>query len=130
MLWLSQQRLMICILYVAIHWSLPYLCLLVLATPQKEFSRLLAGHMGSDCVYPYTDIISIYEIMSTSKSGPPGGAVNWKTVGRRIRELRGFDLTQEDFAARIGVSQNYLSTMERGQVQIGSEILLRIGQES
>jgi len=55
--------------------------------------------------------------------------VNWKTVGRRIRELRGFDLTQENFAARIGVSQNYLSTMERGQVQIGSEILLRIGRE-
>lgn len=55
--------------------------------------------------------------------------MNWKTVGRRIRELRGFDLTQENFAARIGVSQNYLSTMERGQVQIGSEILLRIGRE-
>ena len=56
-------------------------------------------------------------------------AVDWKLVGRRIRELRGFDMTQEEFAQRIGVSQNYLSTMERGRVQIGSEILLRISRE-
>ena len=55
--------------------------------------------------------------------------MEWKTVGRRIRELRGFDLTQEELARRIGVSQNYLSTMERGNVQIGSEILLRISRE-
>jgi len=55
--------------------------------------------------------------------------VEWKTVGRRIRELRGFDLTQEEFAQRIGISQNYLSTMERGNVQIGSEILLRLSRE-
>jgi transcriptional regulator with XRE-family HTH domain len=55
--------------------------------------------------------------------------VDWKTVGRRIRELRGFDMTQEEFARRIGISQNYLSTMERGKVQIGSEILLRMSRE-
>lgn len=55
--------------------------------------------------------------------------MDWKTVGRRIRELRGFDLTQEEFAQRIGISQNYLSTMERGKVQIGSEILLRMSRE-
>jgi transcriptional regulator with XRE-family HTH domain len=55
--------------------------------------------------------------------------VDWKSVGRRIRELRGFDLTQEEFAQRIGISQNYLSTMERGKVQIGSEILLRMSRE-
>jgi DNA-binding XRE family transcriptional regulator len=55
--------------------------------------------------------------------------INWVAVGRRIRELRGFDLTQEEFANRIGISQNYLSTMERGKVEIGAGILLRIGQE-
>jgi transcriptional regulator with XRE-family HTH domain len=43
--------------------------------------------------------------------------------------LRGFDLTQDEFAKRIGVSQNYLSTMEHGSVQIGAEILLRISRE-
>lgn len=60
---------------------------------------------------------------------PRDAAVEWKRVGRRIRELRGFDMTQEEFARRVGVSQNYLSTMEHGKVEIGAEILLRIGRE-
>jgi predicted transcriptional regulator len=55
--------------------------------------------------------------------------VDWKAVGRRIRELRGFDTTQQVFADRIGVSQNYLSAMEHGKVQIGAEILLRISEQ-
>jgi transcriptional regulator with XRE-family HTH domain len=38
-------------------------------------------------------------------------------------------MTQEAFARRIGVSQNPLSAMEHGKVQIGAEILLRIGRE-
>ena len=67
--------------------------------------------------------------MSTGKTRPERSDVDWKLVGRRIRELRGFDVTQEEFARRIGVSQNYLSTMEHGKVQIGAEILLRIGQD-
>jgi transcriptional regulator with XRE-family HTH domain len=54
--------------------------------------------------------------------------VDWKAVGRRIRELRGFDTTQAVFARRIGVSQNYLSMMERGKVEIGAVILLRISR--
>ena len=37
-------------------------------------------------------------------------------------------MTQAEFAQRIGISQNYLSTMERGKVQIGSEILLRMSR--
>jgi transcriptional regulator with XRE-family HTH domain len=55
--------------------------------------------------------------------------IDWKVVGRRIRELRGFDMTQDDFAKRIGVSQNYLSMMENGKVQIGAEILLNISRQ-
>jgi transcriptional regulator with XRE-family HTH domain len=39
------------------------------------------------------------------------------------------DKTQEEFAERIGMRQNYLSTMERGKVEIGAEILLRISRE-
>jgi transcriptional regulator with XRE-family HTH domain len=34
-----------------------------------------------------------------------------------------------EFAVRIGISQNYLSTMEHGKVEIGAEILLRISRE-
>jgi transcriptional regulator with XRE-family HTH domain len=57
------------------------------------------------------------------------GSIDWKAVGRRIRELRGFDMTQEDFANRIGVSQSYLSTVEHGQGEIGAEVLLAISRE-
>ena len=67
--------------------------------------------------------------MSRRKRHPNRGGIDWKLVGRRIRELRGFDMTQEEFARRVGVSQNYLSTMEHGKVEIGAEILLRIGRE-
>jgi len=38
-------------------------------------------------------------------------------------------MTQAQFARRIGVSQNYLSTMEHGKVEIGAEILLRVSRE-
>ena len=41
--------------------------------------------------------------MSRKGHGAPNARVEWKSVGRRIRELRGFDTTQE-FAKRIGVS--------------------------
>jgi transcriptional regulator with XRE-family HTH domain len=66
---------------------------------------------------------------SRKKSEIASVRVDWNAVGRRLRELRGFDLTQLEFAHRIGVSQNYLSTMERGRVEIGTEILLRISLE-
>jgi transcriptional regulator with XRE-family HTH domain len=57
------------------------------------------------------------------------GSFEWESVGRRIRELRGFHMTQEEFARRIGVSQGHLSYMERGEKEIGVEILLKISQE-
>lgn len=50
-------------------------------------------------------------------------------MGRRVRELRGFDITQEEFARRIGVSQGYLSAIERGKKEVGAQILLRISRE-
>ena len=40
-----------------------------------------------------------------------------------------FDMTQAEFAERIGISQNYLSTMGRGKGEIGADILLRISRE-
>ena len=57
------------------------------------------------------------------------GSVDWENVGRRIRELRGFYMKQEEFARRIGVSQGHLSYIERGEKEIGAEILLRISRE-
>jgi transcriptional regulator with XRE-family HTH domain len=55
--------------------------------------------------------------------------IDWVSVGRRIRELRGFDVNQQELAERIGTSQAYLSKIERGKVEIGAEILLRIARK-
>jgi transcriptional regulator with XRE-family HTH domain len=46
-----------------------------------------------------------------------------KALGRRLRELRGFDLTQEEFASELGVSQSQLSKYERGVAAPTAEIL-------
>jgi transcriptional regulator with XRE-family HTH domain len=53
--------------------------------------------------------------MSTGR--PPGSkrdSPDLKALGRRLREVRGFDLTQEEFAKELGVSQSQLSKYERG----------------
>ena len=52
-----------------------------------------------------------------------------QAMGRRIRELRGFEMTQAEFAHRIGVAQSYLSALERGEKEPGAAILLAISQE-
>jgi transcriptional regulator with XRE-family HTH domain len=54
--------------------------------------------------------------------------IDWKAVGRRLRELRGFDTRQKDFARQLGISQGQLSRYEKGKSEIGAEVLLRISQ--
>jgi transcriptional regulator with XRE-family HTH domain len=56
-------------------------------------------------------------------------AVDWTAVGRRIRELRGFDMTQAEFARRVGVTQGHLSRLERGEKEPGAGVLLAISRE-
>lgn len=76
------------------------------------------------------DIFYIYRNMvSRKKSAAKDSAIDWEKVGRRIRELRGFDLTQAEFAEQIGVSQGYLSTVEQGGREIGAEVLLAISRK-
>jgi transcriptional regulator with XRE-family HTH domain len=60
----------------------------------------------------------------TAKSG-----LDWRAVGRRIRELRGFDMTQTEFARRVGVTQGHLSSLERGEKEAGAAVLLAISRE-
>jgi len=38
-------------------------------------------------------------------------------------------MTQAEFGAALGISQNYVSMMESGRVEIGAEILLRIARK-
>jgi transcriptional regulator with XRE-family HTH domain len=54
--------------------------------------------------------------------------IDWKAVGRRLRELRGFDAKQEKFARELGISQGQLSRYEKGKSDMSAEILLRISQ--
>lgn len=63
--------------------------------------------------------------MSTKKPG-----IDWKAVGRRVRELRGFDINQAEFARELGVSQGQLSKYEQGSSEIGAEVLLRLARKS
>lgn len=49
-----------------------------------------------------------------------------KAIGRRIRQIRGFDLTQEEFSQVLGVGQAQLSKYEKGQSEPTLEILLRL----
>jgi transcriptional regulator with XRE-family HTH domain len=51
-------------------------------------------------------------------------------VGRRVRELRGFEIVQAQFARELGISQGQLSRYEKGRSEIGAEILLRLARRS
>jgi transcriptional regulator with XRE-family HTH domain len=48
---------------------------------------------------------------------------DFKALGRRLRELRGFDLTQDEFAKELGISQSQLSKYERGTAAPPADIL-------
>lgn len=61
-------------------------------------------------------------------SRPKKPRIDWRAVGRRIRELRGFDMYQADFARKLGISQSQLSRYERGQSELDAELLLRIAE--
>jgi transcriptional regulator with XRE-family HTH domain len=50
------------------------------------------------------------------------------TLGRRLRELRGFDLTQGELAKELGISQSQLSKYERGVAAPPADILFYIKQ--
>jgi transcriptional regulator with XRE-family HTH domain len=56
-------------------------------------------------------------------------SIDWIAVGHRIRELRGFYVTQAEFARRIGVTQGHLSVLERGEAEAGAAVLLAISRE-
>jgi transcriptional regulator with XRE-family HTH domain len=66
---------------------------------------------------------------SSKNSRLKNAPIDWTAVGRRIRVLRGIDMTQENFAARVGITQSYLSLIEHGHGEIGPAVLLAISRE-
>lgn len=57
-------------------------------------------------------------------------AVDNHKIARRIREIRGFDHTQKEFAKFLGVSQATVSKLEKGLILPNSEVLLRLSEIS
>jgi DNA-binding XRE family transcriptional regulator len=88
----------------------------------------LQTQRGRHHAYLYTAILAIYryEVKSILMRLDP---IDWQDVGKRIRHLRGFDMTQAEFAQRIDVSQSYLSAVEHGKSEIGAQVLLKISLE-
>jgi transcriptional regulator with XRE-family HTH domain len=62
--------------------------------------------------------------------GVANTTIEWREVGRRIREIRGLYKSQSEFALEIGVSQGQLSRYEQGHSEIGAEVLLRLSRKS
>jgi transcriptional regulator with XRE-family HTH domain len=60
--------------------------------------------------------------MSTVKNKKP----DLKAVGRRIREIRGFDLNQGEFGKVLGIGQAQVAKYEKGQSAPTVELLLRL----
>jgi len=56
--------------------------------------------------------------------------IDWKAVGHRVREVRGFEVNQAQFALELGISQGQLSRYEKGGSEIGAAVLLRLARKS
>jgi transcriptional regulator with XRE-family HTH domain len=76
----------------------------------------------------YICILYVYNRVNMSVSRK--AEIDWRSVGRRVREIRGFDDNQEVFSRALGVSQGQLSRYERGESEIGAAVLLRLARKS
>lgn len=56
--------------------------------------------------------------------------INKKNVGRRIKKVRVIDLdmTQKQFAKKLGITQPMISKYEKGEIIPPAEILLKIAK--
>jgi transcriptional regulator with XRE-family HTH domain len=57
-------------------------------------------------------------------------APDLKAIGRRIREIRGFDHTQREFGKMLGIGQTQLSKYEKGLSAPTLELLLKLKSHS
>lgn len=53
-----------------------------------------------------------------------------QAIGKRIRQIRGFDLTQAQFGKLIGIGQTQLSKYEKGQSAPTLDFLLKLKAQS
>lgn len=53
--------------------------------------------------------------------------MNKREIGRKIRELRGFDLNQTEFGRLLGINQSMVSRLEKGDIPT-VELLFKISE--
>jgi transcriptional regulator with XRE-family HTH domain len=56
---------------------------------------------------------------------PSKAKADLKDIGERIRELRG-DVSQDEFAPQLGITQGQLSKIERGQAEPSVAVLVKL----
>ena len=56
---------------------------------------------------------------------PSKAKANLKDIGERVRELRG-DVSQDEFAPQLGITQGQLSKIERGQAEPSVAVLVKL----
>jgi|tagenome__1003787_1003787.scaffolds.fasta_scaffold15248223_1 transcriptional regulator with XRE-family HTH domain len=54
--------------------------------------------------------------------------VDLEAIGRRVREIRGFHLTQGEFARKLELSQQQLSAIENGRSTPTLETLVKLAE--
>ena len=69
---------------------------------------------------------------SRKKPGRKGAdsTIDLVAIGKRIRQIRGFELRQADFAKMLGITQGQFSKYELGQSAPPLEILLKLKAHS
>jgi Helix-turn-helix len=80
-------------------------------------------------MYIYILYAYVHYVKMLLMSGPTKIEIDWKAVGRRVREIRGLDTNQEAFALQLGISQGQLSRYEQGSSEIGATVLLQLARK-
>ncbi len=65
--------------------------------------------------------------MSREKVSQPAGKPGKDEIGKRIRKLRGFEMTQKELGEKLGISQSMVSRLEKGEIP-SVELLLKISE--
>jgi len=64
--------------------------------------------------------------VTINKPNSPGSRPDLKAIGRRIRQIRGFEMRQVELAKTLGITQAQLSKYERGQNAPSLDLLLKL----
>lgn len=83
-----------------------------------EFKRILLWKL-----YPY---YAYYNTLTYTRRKEKKPRIDAKAIGHRIREIRGFDVTQAEFGRMLGIGQTQLSRYELGLNLPTSEILIKL----